>query len=266
MDNHKFTPLLGPTSTICKICYRPKLDEYHIAFFDATEISHVKPPKNHSGTVEIFVDGETVTSAAVQKLHENLPECNGHKCIICGIRFMHTYKCWPGPNSGENGYCPVHFGQVEVEINREKNLKQIVAESENVLSGKRLAEIAINHESFVVLEFSKIEDYEQRREAIIEHINKMRGLCEQFSKQIAVTKKVLQNMDKAELDKLTPEEIADFHKRAVRQKKQSVETAIDERKKQWAAQLKELTKIIGKDAAEVQLRTIYSAQGKEIPE
>ena len=269
MENHKFKQLTY--SKLCGVCYRPKLDEYHVPFFDENDLTEL-PSKlgtangdklnDHGNLVEVE---QSSIKPKTSSEESNQPDCYGHKCPVCNDFWHHNYKCWPDARVKEVMHCPKCFGQAVVEINREKDLKQIIAESEQVTPKDVLVSAAIEHESFLYLEIMKLAP-EYREQAIIEHINKCRMMCEKFSSFVAASKKVGKKIQAEEMEKLTPEEIQDFQRRAQRQKKLGIEDKRAEDKKAYERMLKDMIKAVGNEAlAEKITNDTYKAQGKEIP-
>jgi hypothetical protein len=269
MENHKFNKL--GSLRICKICFRPKLDAYHLDYLDDTDINGTTAPLSpeqiqiNGATAPLLVDGISKLSPALD--NENLPDCYGHTCPSCNRRYFHNYKCWPNPKLSEVQHCPECFGNANVEINREKDLKQIIDENKLVNTPDVLIAAQIEHESFVYNEYGKLPE-DERYVACIEHINKIRARMEIESYHIRATKLVSRKFQEEAQEKLTPEEIEQYRKRASRQKKTELESEKEEKKKSWEKQLKSLLGLVGgnENLAKEQLKIIYQSQGKSIPD
>ena len=88
------------------------------------------------------------------------------------------------------------------------------------------------------------------------------------SYHIRATKLVSRKFQEEAQEKLTPEEIEQYRKRASRQKKTELESEKEEKKKSWEKQLKSLLGLVGgnENLAKEQLKIIYQSQGKSIPD
>lgn len=264
MENHKYEK--STNTILCKKCWKPKLHEYHLEFLDADDIIPAKlGTKNHDSRAAEYVLDTPLSDAQERQLkqHENSkePDCYGHTCPVCGIRWSHNYKCWPGKDIKDNMHCPKCFGQAVVEIHRNDDIIQML--NAKVTSAKEISELMLQHESFVVLEASKSDNFESWCAA---HINNLRELIEKNNAKIYATRAALVKLRKENDSKLTPEEIEQYKRNAARQKKERKVSEESAAKKAWKDELKDLASLVGKDVAETKLRKMYEAKGLKVPE
>lgn len=263
--NHKFKQM--SYTKLCGICFKPKLDEMHLDHLDESDLIASNLPTDPSfkptEDMQIFMNESHLPPHIIKQAEEaKQPNCYGHTCIECGRSFMHEHKCWPGPNSGPNGYCPEHFAQAISDIHRNDDIANLIKPTLN--TAKYLAEQRIEHTAFVVLEATKSGNYETW---IQDHIQNLRSLIEQYNNKIFASTTALADLRKEDGNKLTPEEIEQYKRAAVKQKKVKENTNKEESKKEWTKMLKNLASMVGnEDIAKAQLKEIYKTQGKEIPE
>ena len=301
MDNHKFKPFdnLLTGSKICAVCYRPKLDAFHLdelgpenivkeipvkaknfgeqlTLVDGFEVpftGNAVKPINQGAAPEPFIqDNQLVFSQRVEGINKghdstNAPDCFGHTCPECGVTWLHTYKCWPDSKISDSMYCAAHFGQSISEIHRNEDIGRLTEKSN---SARALIEARLLHKAFVILEARKLPDFE---EFCANHIRGLREKIELFQNQCYATTEALADMRKEDGSKLTQAEIEAYRRAAARNKKSKFvnpahkETPkISDAKKAWNEQLKGLISLVGdKDKATAKLTKLYTAQGKEIP-
>jgi hypothetical protein len=287
MQNHKFKPITQGSKICCfkegnESCYKPKLHEYHLDDLtpdDITrgigkalgrnheiqvvdglpwtpEIDYVASNEVRHATQPSFV---TPISSKLANLDTREPDCYGHICPNCNNKWFHSYKCWPGTK--ENMHCPAHFGQVVVEMNRERDVNDLL--NTRVTTAKDIAELILEHRQFVVLEASKSDDFHSWCGA---HIRNLRELSEKINAKISATRSAELELSIAENSKLTVEEIEQYKRDAKKRKKAESANAEDLAKKEWKGQLKDLIAAIGdKDLAEMKLKQLWTSKNKEIP-
>jgi hypothetical protein len=271
MEPHKFERL-GQTTQLCKLCYKPKLHENHLDFLtDEDKISSEAQNKllgislcAKPGITEDtqLIDGESKLPLTMQKQDENLPDCYGHICPGCGQRWDHNYKCWPGTK--ESLYCGKCMSQANVEINRPKDIDLIAQSQSHVLSNRDIAEKFVEKEQFWFLELTRQADYEDWFANVF--WKDLQAKIEMLRIDQAAGKQALLKRRTLDLEKLTPEEIDTYKRRASRQKDLKSKSEVKSEKDDYKTNLAKLIKMVGnEDAAKLQLAEIYKLQGKEIP-
>jgi len=263
---HKFEPI-SQYSKLCKLCLKPKLDELHLENLGPEDFTNVKPPAEVPRSPEIVYEKppnnsieNRIKSAAPET---NQPDCYGHTCPVCNVRWSHDYKCWPGTQ--ESLACPMHFGTVMSEIKRLDDITELIKPSEN--EAAFLASQRIEHESFVKLQVNKLS-YDEFEQWCAAHIRSLRALIEQYNNKIYATRSVVAGRRRLEESKLTPEERDDYLRKAKRQKKIDLDAAKTKAKQSWDEQKKSLLKAVGnnEDKAIEILKNVYKSQGLNLPE
>jgi hypothetical protein len=264
MENHKFKKV--SYLSVCGICFKPLLHEYHLDNLDPSDIKP-KDPKIEDKNNDFKLTEDTKIYEGIDRKpplnpNSNEPLCYGHTCPSCGISYLHNYKCWPDPKMTASHHCSACFGQAIVEIHRAADIAGLIQVSET-FTARDQRELRIQHKGFCVLEMSKTEEYEEWSK---KHQQQLEDFIKMANVKKFANREALLERRKEDGAKLTDEEITDYRRRAARQKKVKADSESSDKKKQWKEQNKNLASIVGKDAAEIKLRELWKSQGKEIPE
>lgn len=138
------------------------------------------------------------------------PEVKTQVCYTCQILSIPTHTLLNESISKTQRTNDAHeeyareIGDVSTEAHRAHDLEQIVA-GQHILSGKELAEIELEHESFLISQLNgkssqEIEDFLEK------HIIDLKAKIEKFQKQIQSTHKVRADKRQEITAKMSPEE------------------------------------------------------------
>jgi hypothetical protein len=284
-----------PGSTICKHCYRPKLDALHLDNLDANDLKKQTEFATANLASDILVDGAAVawndtksmpvevgqdytidengqycfSSKTLSPDHGTISEtskavnCYGHRCPACQKTFSHTYKCWPGTT--EILHCPDCFSQASADIHRPIDISAMQLHRKH--TAREIIEIQLTHRQFCVLEMSKTPEYETW---FANHLDNIEKQIESLNAKKYAAKSALVERRTEESAKLTSEEIESFKRQAKRNKNPLEKEAKATKKAEkaaWDGLLKMLL-ATGKSQndATASLTQMFKSQGKEIPE
>lgn len=243
MNSHEFQPL-GVTN-ICSVCYLPLA-------------AHHKPkPLQTLRNVCRGCGVELAESTANQEICDS---CSATPASVLRTIELENDRKADSASDQKNAE---YLAQQSAEISRQQDIAYI-KDHQKHMTGRDIAERLLQHEEFVCLNFNDKPNWADLYEA---HQIDLEKKIEQFRCDLMATRKALTKKRMEETTKLTPEERAQYLRD---QKKKEKKTAAEEEKAaaktEWKQNLKNLTTLLGKDAARLKLEELYKSKGKEIPE